>query len=109
MSQTREAVLRESMSRQVEALRSRQLSATELVRATLSAIEQCNPALNALVTLRPEEALAEAGDADAAIGRGAARRLEGIPFTVKDLIATAGVRTTAGSLLLREHVPNWSA
>lgn len=109
MSHAREAVLRESMSRQVEALRARQLSATELVRATLSAIEQCNPALNALVTLRPEEALAEAGDADAAIGRGAGRRLEGIPFTVKDLIATAGVRTTAGSLLLREHVPTWSA
>ena len=43
------------------------------------------------------------------MARGEGRRLEGIPFTVKDLIATAGVRTTAGSIVLRDYVPSWSA
>lgn len=105
-----EALLREPLTRLAAQLRARELSATELLQATFRQIDRANPVLNAIVTERRSEALAEAELADRAFERGGQPRpLEGIPFTVKDLIATAGLRTTAGSLLLRDHVPTWTA
>jgi Asp-tRNA(Asn)/Glu-tRNA(Gln) amidotransferase A subunit family amidase len=97
------------MTQQLARLQAHDVSATELVQETLAAIELRNPELNALVTLRPAAALTEAAHADERIARGESRPLEGIPFSVKDLIATAGVRTTAGSLTLRDYVPSRSA
>jgi Asp-tRNA(Asn)/Glu-tRNA(Gln) amidotransferase A subunit family amidase len=103
------SVLNLPATEQLDRLRAGEFSSTELVRATLAEIDRRNGDLNALVTLRADAAMSEAELADRAIGRGEPRRLEGVPFSVKDLIATAGVRTTAGSRLLQDHVPDWSA
>jgi amidase len=71
--------------------------------AHLDRIEALNPRLNAIVALRPREVLlAEAAAADAARPRG---WLHGLPFAVKDLVATAGIATTWGSPLFAGHVP----
>ena len=85
------------------ALRGGRLAAREVVAAFLDRIEATNPALNAIVTLRPrEELLAEAEAADRA---GPGGPLWGLPVAVKDLVATKGMRTTFGSPLHAGHVP----
>lgn len=87
-------------------LRSGRISAEELVRATLERIEAENPALNALVTLCPERALDAAREADTRRSRGDVLGvLHGLPIAHKDLVNTAGIRTTYGSPLFRDHVP----
>jgi Asp-tRNA(Asn)/Glu-tRNA(Gln) amidotransferase A subunit family amidase len=91
-------------------LRRRELSASELIDATWRCIRALNPRLNAVVTEREEESRAEAVRADDALARGQpVGPLHGLPFTVKDLIATAGLRTTAGSLVLSDYMPRSSA
>jgi aspartyl-tRNA(Asn)/glutamyl-tRNA(Gln) amidotransferase subunit A len=83
-----------------------ELSPVELTRACLERIEALDPRLNAFVTLLPEPAMADAGAAEERLGRG--KRLgplDGIPFAVKDLYETKGVRTTAGSKILADYVP----
>jgi Asp-tRNA(Asn)/Glu-tRNA(Gln) amidotransferase A subunit family amidase len=90
-------------------VRAGEVSATAVVEAHLERIEEANPALNAIVTLRAEEARADAGRVERAISEGADLPLAGIPFTVKDIIATAGVRTTAGSRSLSDFVPTLDA
>jgi amidase len=81
----------------------REVSAAELMRATLARVAAVNPKVNAIVSLRGEEALlAEAAAADAGPRRG---WLHGIPVAVKDLVATKGVRTTWGSPVHAGHVP----
>ena len=73
--------------------------------AHLSQIEQHNPALNAVVTLNAEHARDRAREADEALARGEVwGPLHGIPFTLKDAHATAGMRTTTGFPPL-DHVP----
>lgn len=84
----------------------RDLSAREVVAAHLDRIEAVNPRLNAIVSLRPEAALAEADAADRRLARGAALGpLHGLPIAIKDLQDTAGIRTTYGSRLFADHVP----
>ncbi len=82
----------------------------ELTRACLEKIERFNPALNAFVTVTAETALQEAAEADAEIQaenyRGA---MHGIPIALKDLIDTRGVRTTAGSAVYANRVPEKDA
>ncbi|MBI4199264.1 MAG: Asp-tRNA(Asn)/Glu-tRNA(Gln) amidotransferase subunit GatA [Chloroflexi bacterium] len=91
-------------------LRRRELSPVELTRAHLERIEQVDKQVQAYVTLLPEEALAEARAAEAAIGRGQYRGpLHGIPVAHKDLYDTRGVRTTAQSKLLEDRVPEEDA
>jgi Asp-tRNA(Asn)/Glu-tRNA(Gln) amidotransferase A subunit family amidase len=93
-----------------EAIRRREVSATELLDAELARIEQVNPRLNAIVTLAEDRARQAATSADQRVAAGdELSRLHGVPFTVKDIIATQGVRTTAGSRLLADHVPSVSA
>ena len=78
-------------------MRAGELSARELVEASLAAIERLNGELNALVTLCAERALAEAD----AVGPGDERPLAGVPIAVKDLVAfTEGIRTTWGMAAL---------
>ncbi|MFI5808177.1 amidase [Streptomyces sp. NPDC051561] len=87
-------------------LRARELSAVEVVTAHLERIEQLNPTLNAIVTLTAEQALKEAADADGRLVRGeAVGPLHGLPVAHKDTHNTAGIRTTHGSPLLADHVP----
>jgi amidase len=87
-----------------------ELSAVELVEAHLARIEGVNPAVNAVVTLVPERALAEAAELDARRARGEALGvLHGLPVAVKDLMDTAGIRTTYGSPIHADHVPDRDA
>ncbi|GAA1175949.1 amidase [Ornithinimicrobium humiphilum] len=92
-----------------DALRSRELSAREVVEDHLARIEQVNPVVNAVVTLEPERALAAADEADRRAAAGEELPpLHGIPMTHKDTHATAGIRTTMGSPLLADNVPGHS-
>ena len=92
-----------------DALHARTVSAREVVEDHLARIEQVNPALNAVITVEAEGALAAADEADrlAAAG-GELPPLHGIPMTHKDTLATRGIRTTSGSPLLTEQVPEHS-
>jgi amidase len=91
-------------------LRRGDLSAREVVAAHLDQIERVNPQVNAVVTLTPERALAEAAAADDQLARGAPiGPLHGLPIAIKDTHDTAGVRTTSGSPLFAERVPDQDA
>jgi aspartyl-tRNA(Asn)/glutamyl-tRNA(Gln) amidotransferase subunit A len=95
-----------SITETSELLRRREVSPVELVRECLECIERRNPELNAFVTLMTESALAEAKLAEAEIQSGTWRGpLHGIPIGLKDLIDTAGVRTTAASAVFANRVP----
>ena len=96
-----------SLVRASELIRAREISPVELTAAVLDQIERLNPTLNAFTTLAPrEEALRAARAAEEEIARNGPRSaLHGIPVSVKDLIDTAGLRTTYGSGMFREHVP----
>lgn len=88
------------------AIRTGEVSATEVLEAHLAQIARHNPALNAIVTMDVEQARKRTREADAALARGEIRGpLHGVPFTLKDAHATAGMRTTTGFPLL-DHVPH---
>ncbi|GHH62237.1 amidase [Streptosporangium violaceochromogenes] len=90
----------------LELLRAGQVGAVELLDAHLRRIEEVNPRVNAIVTLTAERALAEAKEADRDLARGRVRGpLHGLPVAHKDLTDTAGIRTTYGSPLFANHVP----
>jgi amidase len=87
-------------------LRARELSAREVVAAFLSRIDEVNPKVNAIVTLAADRAVDAARAADACLAKGeAVGPLHGLPIAHKDLQATAGIRTTFGSPIFRDHVP----
>jgi aspartyl-tRNA(Asn)/glutamyl-tRNA(Gln) amidotransferase subunit A len=87
-------------------LRRKEISPAEVTRACLERIEHRNASLNAFITVMADSALAEARNAEAEIVRGAWRGpLHGVPVALKDLIDTAGVRTTAASALYKGRVP----
>ncbi|MFC4463719.1 amidase [Streptomyces xiangluensis] len=89
------------------AIRRRDVSAREVVTAHLDQIERVNPAVNAIVTLVPERALEQAAEADARLAAGAdVGPLHGLPVAHKDLHDTAGIRTTYGSPLFADRVPD---
>jgi len=105
-----EGNLNSSISAVALRLRRKELSPVDLTRACLGRIEKLNPALNAFITVMAESALAEARKAEAEIGRGEWRGpMHGVPIALKDLIDTAGVRTTAASALYRDRVPSVDA
>ena len=93
------------------AIRDRAVSAREVMQAHLDQIARHNPAVNAIVSLRdPDALLAEAEAADRELKeRGPRGPLHGLPHAVKDLSATAGIRTTHGSPLFRDTVPEVDA
>ncbi len=91
-------------------LRDRKLSPVELAKATLLRIEKQNPVLNAYLAVFADEALREAREAEREIVAGRYRGvLHGIPVSVKDLFYTRGVRTTAGSRLYADFLPEYDA
>lgn len=95
-----------SISEASELLRRKKISPVELTTACLARIEQLNPTLNAFITVMHESALAEARYAEEEINAGNWRGpLHGIPIGLKDLIDTAGVKTTCGSALFADRVP----
>jgi aspartyl-tRNA(Asn)/glutamyl-tRNA(Gln) amidotransferase subunit A len=91
-------------------LRTRKVSAVELTHACLQRLETLGPQYNALATLTRELAEQQAKEADANFQRGhVASPLQGIPFGVKDLLATKGIRTTWGSEPFRDQVFDYDA
>ncbi|HEV8501381.1 MAG TPA: Asp-tRNA(Asn)/Glu-tRNA(Gln) amidotransferase subunit GatA [Casimicrobiaceae bacterium] len=91
------------------ALAAREISSVELTTATLDRIERAQGALNAFVTIDRGGALAQAKAADAARARGDAGPLTGVPIAHKDVLMTAGLRTTCGSRMLADFVAPYDA
>jgi len=90
------------------ALRARQVSSRELTVECLRQIEAKNGRLNAFLTVTAERALADAEAADTELAAGIDRGpLHGIPIALKDVFCTKGIRTTCGSLLFKDHVPDY--
>ena len=89
--------------------RSRELSPVDVAAAHLARIERLDKTLNCYVTVTADRALADARAAESAIKSGAAGPLAGIPVAYKDLYATRGILTTAGSAVLGDWVPDRDA
>lgn len=90
--------------------RSKQLSPLELTKLCLKRIEELDPVLNAFITVTAEKALLEAKQAEQELRSGHDRGLlHGIPIALKDLIDTAGIRTTCASRILKDHVASRDA
>src|ERR1700680_3546753 len=86
------------------------VSPVEVLDAHLATIARVNPKLNAIVTLVADAAHALAKAAEAAVMRGdTLGALHGLPVAIKDITPTAGIRTTYGSPLFRDHVPTEDA
>jgi len=99
-----------SISELSQRFRRKDISPVEVTKECLGAIEKLNPSLNAFITVLNDAALAEARQAEAEIQRGEWRGpLHGIPVSLKDLIDTAGVRTTSASALHKDRVPDQDA
>jgi len=91
-------------------IRKRKVSAREVMEAHLRQIAWVNPKVNAIVTMDADLALAQAKQADEALARGEARgALHGLPLGVKDLLLTKGMRTTFGSAIYADFVPDRDA
>jgi aspartyl-tRNA(Asn)/glutamyl-tRNA(Gln) amidotransferase subunit A len=86
--------------------RKREISPAEVTRAQLARIEKLDPILHAFVTLTADRALADARAAETALSRGDESPLLGIPIAHKDIYMTRGIRTTGGSALFAEWIPD---
>ncbi|MGH9558909.1 MAG: amidase [Bryobacteraceae bacterium] len=92
------------------ALRARKLSSVELTKVSLDRIARSKPKLNAFITVTADSALARAAEMDRELAQGHDRGpLHGIPIAHKDLVMTRGVRTTAGSKIFADFVPEQDA
>ncbi len=91
-------------------IRSKELSPVEIVANSLARIEEVNPALNCFCFTFPEEALAKAAEAEAAVMRGdKLGPLHGVPIAIKDFTPTKGKTTTMGSKVYADWVPEEDA
>ena len=99
-------ISRLSVAEAGDLIHQRKLSPVELTEACLQRIGRVDAQLNAFITVTGEEALKAAQEAANAIAQGSYMGpLHGVPVALKDLFATAGVRTTAGSKIMADHVP----
>lgn len=93
-----------------QSYRARKLSPVEVVQETLRRIERIDPALNAFVTVTAQHAVEQAKQAEAEILAGHIRGpLHGVPYAAKDLLDTQGIRTTMGSKIMADNVPDRNA
>ncbi|MGB8277845.1 MAG: Asp-tRNA(Asn)/Glu-tRNA(Gln) amidotransferase subunit GatA [Methylovirgula sp.] len=97
-----------SLAEARDALLRKEVSAVELAKAQIAAIEKAR-ALNCFIVETPKRALAMAEESDARLAAGTARPLEGIPLAIKDLYCTKGVQTTAASHILEGFVPSYES
>lgn len=95
----------ESARKLAQLIRSRKVSATEVVKAFIAQIERVNPKVNAIVTFVPELALDAAKRIDRKIKTGNPGPLAGLPIAYKDLVPTKGIRTTQGSPIFADQIP----
>jgi len=98
-----------SIGELAERLSSRQISSVELTRHYLARIERFGAALNALISVTAESALADAAAADLRLARGERRPLLGIPLIHKDIFCTDGVKTSCGSRMLDNFIAPYDA
>src|SRR2546430_17515714 len=100
-----------SVTEQAALIRSRKISPLEIVDALLARIDKVNPRINAFVLINADQARREAKAAERAVGKRGAKLgpLHGVPFCVKDLVLTPGVRPTFGTPLDPDHVPHQDA
>ena len=100
---------KQSLSTLCRSIQTRAVSPVEIVEAHLQCIEDLNPKLNAIPTLAPD-ALERAREAHAALERGEVwGPLHGVPVTIKDTIETAGLRSTSGSVVRADFIPDVDA
>jgi amidase len=99
-----------STTRLAELIRTKKLSATEVIKLHIARIDAVNPKINAIVAMCYERALAEAAEADASLAKGKLKGpLHGVPMTIKDSFDTAGVVSTGGTLGRKHFVPGKDA
>ncbi len=90
----------------IEGYKNKQFSVSEVVNAYLERIEKLNPKLNAFITIDSENAKRKAKSLD---GKQISNPLHGVPFGIKDMFLTKGIRTTAASNVLKDYIPQYSA
>lgn len=94
----------------IQLVRNKKISVLELLNAHLQQIERVNPILNAICTLVPEQAIEQAKAVDRAIANGTdPGPLCGLPIAIKDLTLTKGIRTTLGSAIYKDFIPDQDA
>ena len=91
------------------ALRDGEVSSVEITRALLERIDSLDRDLGAFLSVTADVALMQATRADRLLARGEAAPLTGVPVAVKDIISTRGIRTTCGSRILENYVPQYDA
>ena len=98
-----------SASKQAELIRKKIISPVELIHSYLDRIQSLNPSLNAIVTVS-EKAIEQARQAETKVMKGEyLGKLHGVPFTAKDCFDTAGIKTTRGSRLFQNRIPDQDA
>ena len=104
-----DALCRLSISELAPLLARLEVSPVEAAEAFLTRITAVDPKLNAFITVDEGGALAQAREAEARLARGEAGVLLGVPLSMKDVLATQGLRTTCGSRILENYVPPYDA
>lgn len=98
-----------TLSQASDGLKKKEFSSTELTQSSLQRIEATDKELHCFITVSEKEALASAKKADERIKNGEDGALLGVPASIKDVIATKGVKTTACSNILRDYIPPYNA
>ncbi|MDR1396685.1 MAG: Asp-tRNA(Asn)/Glu-tRNA(Gln) amidotransferase subunit GatA [Desulfarculales bacterium] len=98
-----------SLSQAAQLLAQKQISSLELTKAVLARQEETEPSLNCYITVTPDLALDQARRADERRAQGKATPLTGIPLSLKDVINTQGIQTTAASRMLQNFTPPYDA
>src|SRR5215204_1435699 len=102
-------LVKQPLTKIAEMIQQRKVSPVEVAEAHLRRIDELNSSLNAIVTVAPD-LIERAKGAEAALMRGEhAGSLHGVPITIKDTIETAGLRSTSGSKLRADYVPQMDA
>ncbi len=99
-----------TLAEAAEKLRKKEVSSLELTQATLKRIEAVDPKVESYLTVTADTALAQAKAADTALAKGETLPpLAGLPFALKDIFLTRGIKTTCASKILHHFIPPYTA